>query len=67
MAKDIHAQEQIRLERVIKKLIAVIAELEELRDAPMWPNQMDALKKAVFDLEERMSNDRGLFHQPSNR
>ncbi|GLS35371.1 hypothetical protein GCM10010869_09590 [Mesorhizobium tianshanense] len=55
-----------RIEKLIRKLHEVIAELAAL-DHPMWPAQMDGLKKAVFDLEERMANDRGMFHEPTNR
>lgn len=71
MAKDVYAKEQHQLEKAIQKVLAAIAELGELRDAPMWPSQIDLLKKAIFDLEDRMSDDRGVVNQliknPTNR
>ncbi|MER8608384.1 hypothetical protein NKH48_32705 [Mesorhizobium sp. M1233] len=63
MAKDIYAQEQIRLQKAIRNVVKAIAELGELRDAPTWENDMAILKKAILDLEDRMSDDRGMVNQ----
>ncbi|RWF64854.1 hypothetical protein [Mesorhizobium sp.] len=64
MARDKTAVEQQKLEKTIQRIVTDIAELHhDLRNAPMWPDQVDRLKKAIFDLEERIANDTGLMNQ----
>lgn len=71
MAKDKIAAERHRLEKAVQRIVADIAELHhDLRNAPMWPDQITQLKNAILDLEERIANDQSITSQllnPTNR